>query len=71
MKFPIKWHKDGLHNMQMNLLAKMEAVQRANADADRLRRDIIAYDAQIIEAEARGITEFDSEKFGKKRKAAA
>ena len=67
MKFPMEWHKDGLKNMQASLLRQLDVVRRENEYADRLRRDIISYDAQIIEAETRGVKEFDREKFGKKR----
>lgn len=64
---PLSWHKECLANQQASLLRQLEVVQRANADADRLRRDIVTYDAQIIEAEMRGFSEFDRDKFGKKR----
>ena len=53
--------------MQTNLLRQLDVVRRENEAADRLRRDIIAYDAQIIEADTRGVDGFDKDRFGKKR----
>ena len=56
--------------MQQSLLLKLEEVRRVNAEADKIRRDIISYDAQIIAAETRGLDGFDPDKFGKKRSTA-
>lgn len=71
MKMSLSWHKECLKNQQKWLLEKLEEVRRVNDEADRMRRNIIAYDAQIIEAETRGVKAFDADKFGKKRTAAA
>ena len=66
-KRPMNWHRECLQNMQTNLLRQLDVVRRENEAADRLRRDIIAYDAQIIEADTRGVDGFDKDRFGKKR----
>ena len=71
MKHTIQRHKDDLKNMLAHLLRELESVRQANEACDRTRRGIIALDAQIVEAELRGLDGFDSEKFGKKRKAVA
>lgn len=65
---PLSWHKECLENRRRTLLDKLEEVRRVNEQADRMRREIIAYDAQIIEAETRGLDGFDPDKFGKKRR---
>ena len=67
MKQTIAWHREGLKNWQESLLRKMDELRRVNDEVARMRQDIIAYDAQIIEAETRGLDGFDSERFGKKR----
>ncbi len=67
MKMSLSWHKDCLKNMQQGLLREIDNVRRANEQCDRLRQDIISYDAQIIEAETRNVDGFDREKFGKKQ----
>lgn len=69
--FPLDWHKTCLENMRANALRMREEADRYVANAERIAKDCIAYDAQIIEAETRGVTEFDRERFGKKRKVAA
>lgn len=71
MKMPIKWHKECLKNRQVYLLAKMEELNRVNNEVARMRQEIIDHDAQIIEAETRGLDGFDADKFRKKRKRAA
>jgi hypothetical protein len=55
MKFPIKWHKECLENMRVNALAYKKDAARAVERAERIEKDCIAYDAQIIEAEQRGV----------------
>ena len=67
MKQSIQWHKDCLKNMQQFLLEKQEEVRGIYAQCDRVRAQCLALDAQIIEAEMRGVDKFDADKFGKRR----
>lgn len=71
MKRPIIWHKDNLRNMEVGLIKRRAAIQRAQEDFDRLQSDISRLDAQIIEAELRGIDGFDADKFGQKKSSVA
>ena len=57
--------------MQAYLLQELDACRKANEACDRTRHHIMALDAQIVEAELRGLDGFDPEKFGKKRKKVA
>ena len=68
-KMSIEWHKTCLENMRRTAMEKKENAKRAADDAERIERDCIAYDGQIIEAELRGVDGFDRERFGKKRAA--
>lgn len=68
MKFPLLWHKDCLANMRGSAERMKVEVQSMQERYERLLSEINAYDAQIIEAELRGVDEFDSDKFGIKRK---
>jgi hypothetical protein len=66
-KHAIEWHKECLGNARESLLRYREEIKRKQEDADRLERECIFYDGQIIRAEEMGLTEFDREKFGIKR----
>lgn len=70
-KFPIAWHENGLHAMLEHLDNKVQTLNRMTVEVTRLRQEAERYRAQIEEAKARGVTEFDPEKFGKKRTRAA
>lgn len=69
MKISIARHKEGLSNMRAFAQRLREEAKRKADDAARVERDCIELDAQIIEAELRGVDGFDSERFGKKRSA--
>jgi len=63
----VGWHKQ----VVLNLQASAESAKKQLEEAQRRYDDIVAYaaelQAQILEAERRGITEFDSERFNKPR----
>ena len=67
MKQSLAWHKESLKNWQESLFMEMDKIRRLNDEVARMIQDINAYDAQIIEAETRGLDGFDSQRFGKKR----
>jgi hypothetical protein len=68
VKFPLAWHRDILENRKANLARSEARLREQQKLADRSRADLQWYGAQIAEAERRGITEFDRERFGVKRK---
>ena len=67
MKKPIKWHKDCLISQRKHLARNREEIKRMQADCDRLEKDIMLRDSQIIRAEAMGKDGFDPDKFGLKK----
>lgn len=73
MKQSIGWHKDCLANGRQSLQAMRDELKRTQDYLQQriasLEADIMVRDAQIIEAELRGVTEFDADKFGIKRAA--
>jgi hypothetical protein len=71
MKNTIGWHKDCLENQRGHYARLLEQIARLKEDYARGQQQINAYDAQIIRAEEMGVTEFDREKFNKKRHYAA
>ena len=70
MKFPLTWHKEGLANSRLYYERLREQIRRLEYEYEKGQRALNEYDAQIIEAETRGVAEFDREKFGKRRDAA-
>lgn len=67
MKMPVKWHKGNLENMRRFAQRQRDTAAQAIAAAERTEADCMLLDSQIIRAELKGIAEFDSDKFGKKR----
>lgn len=67
MKYPLSWHKDGLTNALRSLeqrdAAAVRDVLRAQADIARRCAEINRCQAQIAEAERRGLDGFDPDKF--------
>ena len=70
MKQPISWHKECLKNLTRSAQEKIAAAQRAQADAERICRDVETLQMQITNAELAGKDGFDSEKYMVKRKVA-
>lgn len=68
MKMPTEWHKKNLENMRRFAQRQRDTAREAVDAAERVERDCIALDAQIIKAELKGIEEFDADKFNVKRK---
>lgn len=68
MKMPIAWHKDCLANQRRHYASLKVQIERLENEYAMGQKNINAYDAQIIEAELRGVDEFDRKKFGFKRK---
>jgi hypothetical protein len=68
MKFPIAWHKQNLANFRKSLLDKEIQLARLKLEVDGHRADVIFAAQQIEEAEKRGVTEFDRDRFMVKRK---
>ena len=67
MKRELAWHKECLNNQRSYLLRLIDEERGAIEAVARCRASINAYDAQITEAELRGVDGFDRDKFGKKR----
>lgn len=67
IKRPLSWHRECLQNQRANLAREEEQHERRATELERRRRDVAFSEAQIAEAEARGLTEFDSERFLKPR----
>lgn len=67
---PISWHRKRLANGKATLACYRAEADRAKDQVDRLATEISAYEAQIINAEAEGLAEFDPERFGKRRRKA-
>lgn len=67
MKQTIKWHEDALNNMKTYRTAlniEKEGLQRY---LDRVEASIAERENQLNMAAERGLTEFDCEKFGKRK----
>jgi hypothetical protein len=67
MKFTVEQHMQHLSNARKLLLEKQAVIARMQDDIDGLRSIINKMDAQIIEAQLRGVDAFDADKFGVKR----
>jgi len=68
-KFPMAWHRSVLENMRGSLARKDAQLAQLQAQVAASRVTVCKYEAQITEAERRGLDEFDPERFGVKRKA--
>lgn len=62
MKKPIRWHEECLSNSRHYLDALEREIDAAIARRDRLRADLLFYEAQIAEAKHRGMEAFDNER---------
>lgn len=71
MKRSIAWHRECLENQRRHYAGLLEQIERLKMDYARSQRDINAYDAQIIKAELKRLTEFDRERFGKTKQQSA
>lgn len=67
MKMPIEWHKKNLEGMRRFVQRQRDTAAEAISAAERAERECMVLDAQIIRAELKGIAEFDSDKFNKRR----
>lgn len=67
MKRSIVWHMQCLENQRAHYSRLLEQIERLKQDHARGLQEIMAYDAQIIRAQEKGLPEFDREKFGKRR----
>jgi hypothetical protein len=68
MKFPIAWHKQNLANSRKTLLDREIQLARLKLEVESHRAEVIFAAQQIEEAEKRGVTEFDRDRFMVKRK---
>lgn len=67
-KHPIAWHKECLNNAKRHLATEFEAHERKRIELLEKIETVQFRAQQIIEAESRGLTEFDQEKFLVKKK---
>lgn len=67
-KFPIAWHRRCQMARMNSLVERQHLAHDLRREIERLQADITFTDRQIAEAEKRGLTEFDSEKFLRPRK---
>lgn len=69
--FPLDWHRKCLENAEQHLARQKAEMSRtiamAQANIDRLSKDVLLARSQIAEAERRGIVAFDGNRFMKKR----
>ncbi len=67
MMRPIEWHEWCLFNRRETLRDDELRLARQQAHVEQLRRDITFREEQLARAIAQGKTEFDAERFMKKR----
>lgn len=67
MKRSVDWHKECLDNSRQTLQHYRKEVLFLQEKIARHEKDLLVRHSQIIEAELRGVTEFDADKFGLKR----
>ena len=63
MKSLLAWHKTALANSKLTEAGFFKELERAQAKYNRLSEQNRFYALQLKEAEARGLTAFDSDKF--------
>ncbi len=68
MKFPIKWHRESFNARLKNAERRKQDLLRLQEEVARNDREIEFYAQQLLEAERRGMTEFDNEKLLVKRR---
>ncbi len=64
---PIEWHKECSKNEKASLARDERDLARLQEQIAKLRGEIDFHDQQIIEAEKRGMTEFDCDRLLVKR----
>ena len=67
MKFAIAWHRQCLVNRRKHSLQREREIEVLKEHLESDKRDIDFYAQQIVEAERRGMKEFDSERLLHKR----
>jgi len=67
MKKTIAWHEECVKNMTQSLSNKQIEIKRLEESAYHLADSILSYSEQIRIARTKGISEFDRERFNKKR----
>jgi hypothetical protein len=68
MKFPIRWHIQGLENMRKSYAKKAEQLRREAESLESDAKRIAELESQIQRAQVEKLDAFDPEKFNKKRK---
>lgn len=67
--FPIEWHEQCLRNMRSNYERELHALDERHKEVTQFWDRIKHYGSQIDEAKARGMTQFDRDRFMKQRRA--
>jgi hypothetical protein len=62
-KFSLSWHKVNLLASKNYLAQQQKQLERMQADIERLKKSVAFAETQVAEAEKRGITEFDADRF--------
>ncbi len=65
--FPVEWHENCARNRELSLQSEERELLRLTERVVEHRAQLVEYKKQINEAISRGLTKFDSERFGKKR----
>jgi hypothetical protein len=64
---PLDWHRECLSNSEVSLARERETLERQRLLVHRLQDAVELRKRQLSEAERRGLTEFDPERFLKSR----
>lgn len=67
LKRSIQWHEECLRNLKVTVETYRAEAARLEETYNRANSDRLMYEQQIERAKSKGITEFDREKFGKRR----
>ena len=67
MKHSIEWHINCLNNQKHYRDKLLREIDGLRGKLERTNREIFIYEQQILRAEEMGKSEFDEEKFNKKR----
>ena len=60
--YPLEWHRECLTNSRMSLAQRQRELQRLQVEVQRHADEVGLYEAQIAEAERRGLDAFDRER---------
>lgn len=63
-KMPLTWHKENLEALRGYYARVAEQIKRLQVEYGIGQKKINEYDAQILRAELKGLTEFDRDRFG-------